>query len=562
MRKLSVGEIASKGIALGKLFHVDKIEIVPSLKSISDEEKERERSRFVESLKLVSESLKHIAEIDEIFTAHLEILEDPILRESVLSIINTQNKNAELALAITQNEICNYISKIEDEYLKERASDIKDICSRIMKAMKGISDNPFGNIDSETIVFAENLAPSDTAMMDFSRVCGLITKFGGMTSHVSIIARSKGVPAIIGLGEDFSSLKNGEFAILDGFNKEIIINPEKEIINTFKKKALQYSKFKGGLLQAKGLKSVTKDNREVNVFANVGSVDEIESAMKCSAMGIGLYRTEFLFMQSKNHFPDEEFQFKAYKNAAESCKGKSLTIRTLDIGGDKSLPYFPMNKEDNPFLGWRAIRISLRKTDLFRTQLRALLRASAYGDIKIMFPMIISLEEFRTAKALIVESKEELRKEGQDFNDKIEIGVMIETPASVFLAEDLAKEADFFSIGTNDLIQYILVVDRTNQQVAHLGNAFHPSVIRSLKIVIDAANKYGKPVGMCGELAGNIQAVELLIGMGLFEFSVSPSIIPEFKQKIRNISFREAKELAAKVNCKNTLNEVISTLKL
>lgn len=556
MHKITVQTTGSKGIALGEAFVVKQIASDFSNRLIAHDEKSLEKTRFSDAIEEASRQIGELAKTSDIFTAHLEIVNDDTLKDSVLSKINSENKNAEHALEEAKDEICSLFSDIDDEYLRERVTDIKDVCSRIIKVLKGVTSNPFETIEKEVIILADDLTPSDTALMDFTKVRGLITRFGGVTSHVCIIAKNKGIPAIIGVGNDFPMPESGDFLILDGLDDEIIVNPDEDTIARYQTKASGYLQQKEALLEFKNMEAETTDGHKVHVMANASSVEEIISALQCGASGIGLFRSEFLYMQSTASFPDEETQFAAYKGAAEACQGKQIIIRTLDIGGDKSLPYFPFDKEENPFLGWRAIRICLDRTDIFRTQLRALLRASAFGEVKIMLPMIISVEELRAARAMVESCKLELGKEGLAFNENIETGVMIETPAAVFIAEELARESDFFSIGTNDLTQYTLAADRLNPKVSGLYNPFHPAVLRSIKMVADAATRHGKPIGMCGEMAGNPKAVNALLGMGLTSFSVTASDISEIKQQIRNAAFAQTQKLAEAVCKKSTCAEI------
>lgn len=560
MQRITVKTTASKGVALGEAFVVKQIVPDFSDRLIAYDEKNQEETRFSDAIEEAIRQIGELAKTSDIFAAHLEIVNDDIMKDSVLSKINNENKNAEHALEEAKDEICSLFADIDDEYLRERVTDIKDVCSRIMKVLKGVTSNPFETIGKEVIIVADDLTPSDTALMDFTKVRGLITRFGGVTSHVCIIAKNKGIPAIVGAGKDFPMPVSGDFVILDGLNDEIIVNPDKETIAHYQAKASGYLQQKEALLKYKNLEAETTDGHKVHIMANVTSVEEIITAMQGGASGIGLFRSEFLYMQSTTSFPDEETQFTAYKDAAEACQGKQIIIRTLDIGGDKSLPYFQFDKEENPFLGWRAIRVCLDRTDVFRTQLRALLRASAFGSIKIMFPMIISVEELRAAKAMVESCKLELRKEGFAFNQTIETGVMIETPAAVFIAEELSQESDFFSIGTNDLTQYTLATDRLNPKVSGLYNPFHPAVLRSIKLVADAANRHGKPIGMCGEMAGNPRAVKVLLGMGLTSFSVTASDISEIKQQVRNAAFAQTPKLAEAVCQKSTCAEILTLL--
>lgn len=559
MKKLSVNMVGSGGIAAGRLHVVEKHRKSISPKLIANEEKEAEVSRFFGAFCTSENQLSDLAQSSEIFAAHLEILRDPVLSESVVDKIECENKNAEYALEETGNELSLLFESVDDEYIRARAVDVSDVCLRILQQLQGEDENPFAGLNEDVIVVADELLPSDTALMDFSRVRGLITRLGGVTSHVCIIARSKGIPAIVGLGDCFSDLSGANYGIIDGEKNEIILDPDTETIEFYQDKLRSQQKQKEQANHSLPLETRTNDGYSIALYANAGSVEEVASAISCGACGIGLFRSEFLFMLGRNRFPDEECQFRVYRDATLACKGRSITIRTLDIGGDKSLPYFPIHGEDNPFLGWRALRISLERKDIFRIQLRALLRASAFGALKIMFPMIISVEEFMDAKALVEKCKEELREEGKSFNEKIEIGMMIETPAAVFMAEDLAREADFFSIGTNDLVQYILAVDRLNEKVSRLYNPFHPAVLRSIKMVTQAASKQAKPVGICGELAGDSQAVMLLIGLGLTSLSMSAGSLSEISEQVSFISYKHAKAKAVEV-CRAGTSEQVNAL--
>lgn len=556
MRQITVNKPASKGIVMGKAFIAIQQKLTADQKLIKDDEKETELSRFKNAVEEASKQIGVLAETNEIFAAHLEVAGDVFLHESVEAKINDENKNAELALEESKDEISAMFDCMDDEYLKERASDIKDVCKRILGILKGISLNPFADINGEVIVVANDLAPSDTAVMDFNKVLGFITEVGGVTSHVCIMARSMGIPALVGVTDFISNLKGDEFLILDGISGSIFIDPDETTISEYKLKAEEHKKMEEELQKLNGLPAETKDGRKVELFANVGNVTDVENAMKKGAEGIGLFRSEFLYMESKGSFPSEQSQFEVYKKAIVACEGKSMIIRTLDIGGDKELSYYEFEKEENPFLGWRAIRICLEMKDVFKAQLRALLRASAFGDIRIMIPMIISVEEFRASKAVLLECMAELKAEGIAYNEKIELGIMIETPAAVIIAEDLAKEVDFFSIGTNDLTQYVLAVDRGNQRIAQMYNSFHPAVLRSIKKVIDAGHKYGKMVGMCGEFASDEKAMPILLGMGLDEFSMAANDIAGIRYKVRNQSYEQAQKLANEVCQKATYDEI------
>lgn len=560
MQKISVINHDSKGIAIGKVFLLKK-EWADSVEQlIPDHGKKAEEERFKAALNEATLQTVKMAAADPIFAAHFEIMQDETLRDQVISGIRIGNKCAEWSLREAGDELCAAFEEIEDAYLKERAADVRDVVNRILHVLKGEIRNPFENLENNTIVVAGELFPSDTARMDFSKVKGLITGKGGTTGHVCIIARNRGIPALTGLGDDILKLHDGDRVIIDGDNGEIIVNPDESTLVLYSKRTETNIRLKMELQGLKEIPAITTDGHRIDLMANASGVGEVALAMDQGAAGIGLFRTEFLFLQSKDSFPDEETQFREYKNAAEICGNNPLIIRTLDIGGDKSLPYFSPGFEENPFLGWRAIRISLSVTEVFRIQLRALLRASAFGNIKIMFPMIISLEEWSQAKSWVEKCKNELRNENLPFNEAIELGVMVETPAAVMMAGELAGETGFMSLGTNDLTQYTLAVDRLNSRVQALYNPLHPAVIRSIRMVADASAACGKPVGICGELAGNPKALKLLLGLGLSKLSISPADIPEIKYLIRKTSMDEARKLAGQIAGASNIHDIRTLL--
>lgn len=554
MKKFTVSKAASKGIVMGKAFIAVQEKLEADTRIIKDSEKDIELAKFKKAVKDSVAEIKVLAEDSEIFAAHLDVAEDAVLADSVETKINDENKNAQLALEEAVAEIVTMFESLDDEYLRERAADIKDVGKRMMCKLKGVKSNPFEGIEEEVIVIAEDLAPSDTANMDFKFIKGFITEAGGVTSHVAIMARSMEIPAFVGVADFRSNITNKDYIILDAIGNEIIVNPDEDTKAEYLKKAEDYKKMKAELESMNDLPATTLDGRTVELFANVGSIADVENAVSRGAEGIGLFRSEFLYMENTK-FPTEQEQFDTYKKAIETIK-HPMIIRTLDIGGDKELSYYEFDKEENPFLGWRAIRISLDLKDVFKTQLRAILRASAYGDVRIMYPMIISVEEFRAANEVLQECKEELRKDNIPFNDSIQTGIMIETPAGVICAEDLAKEVDFFSIGTNDLTQYLLAVDRGNQKIAKMYNSFHPAVLRAISKVIEAGHKYGKMVGMCGEFASDEKALPILLGMGLDEFSMAATEIAASRYKVRNLKYEDCKELAKAVCSKSTIAEI------
>lgn len=555
---------ASPGIAIGEAIvkrtqeiTIEKREIENIYKEIQRLNEAREKSRK-EIEALYQQTLKSMGGKEaSIFNAHLMILDDPEVLGQVENEIKGNRLNTEWALKEVTDRFISIFESIEDEYLKERVSDLKDVTSRIQKILLGIGTTDFSNLQHEAIIVAEDITPSDTAQMDKRRVLGFITEVGGRTSHSAIMARTMEIPAVVGVENITSKVKDGDIIILDGEEGHIIINPDKALLDAYMKKKKEYDAFNMEVSKLKGEKTITKDGFEVELVANIGTPKDLEGVLKNAAEGVGLYRTEFLYMD-RDKLPTEEEQFDAYKTVAEGLKGMPVIIRTLDIGGDKDLPYLQLPKEMNPFLGYRAIRLCLDKVDIFKTQLRALLRASAYGNIKIMFPMISSIEELREAKGILEEVKEELRTKDICFNQELEVGIMVEIPSVAVMADTFAKEVDFFSIGTNDLIQYTVAVDRGSSKISHLYNHFHPAVLRLIKQVIDSGHKEGIWVGMCGEAAGDPKLIPILIGMSLEEFSMSPSSILRSRWIINNITQEKMKILADEVINLSSSKEVES----
>jgi phosphoenolpyruvate-protein phosphotransferase len=546
MKTITVERIASRGIAMGKAYVVKRPEIVLDTAAILPEQTDEEIARFDRAVELAKSQLKPLAESSKIFAAHLELATDFALRDGVMTKIRHEKRNVEAALSETVASFVQIFESMEDEYMRERAVDIKDVLRRILLALKGVCDTAISDIREQVIVVAADLTPSDTACMNLDYVLGFVTEEGGVTGHVSIMARSLNLPAIVGVEGIMSGVNDGDYLIMDAVEGSIIINPTDGAIREYQHKKQAYDKRWQELTKMSALPPETSDGKRVSLCANVGSVEDVKNALPYNIDGVGLFRTEFLYMDN-THFPSEEEQFAAYKAAAELLSGRELTIRTLDIGGDKKLKYYEFDYEENPFLGWRAIRISLSMEDVFKAQLRALLRASAFGRIRIMFPMIISIEELEEAKCVLENCKQELRGKGKAFDEHLEVGMMIETPASVILIDDFAARVDFFSIGTNDLTQYTLAVDRGNKKVADIYDPFHPAVLRSIKKTIDAGHAAGIKVGMCGEFAGDPKAQKLLLGMGLDEFSMSASAIPESRYAIRAMSYLDAQQLAERV---------------
>lgn len=553
MEEIRVEQGTSKGIAVGKAFLVKAPDLTAERREITAQEAEREKTAFRHAVEKTREDLRPLARENAVFAAHLDMAEDETLIDGVEEKIS-EGKCAQWALELQMEETCGLLESLEDAYLRERAADVRDVCRRIMAFLKGTREDPFQDIREEVILFAEELSPSDTAKMDFRYVKGMVTAKGGSTSHVAILTRSLEIPAFFGMEDILEKVAAGEEVILDGDEGILILSPDDMTRRVYQEKQAAQRELKQKLKEMNRLPAVTTDGRRVHLYANVGSLKDIELAKKHGAEGIGLFRSEFLYMES-SRFPTEQEQFEVYRKAAETMK-KTVTIRTLDIGGDKALPYYQFEKEENPFLGWRAIRFCLDMRDVFKTQLKAILRAAAYGEIRIMYPMIVSVEEFRKANQLLEECKRELKERGVLFRESISTGIMVETPAAVLVAEELAKEVDFFSIGTNDLTQYILAADRGNQKLTKLYDPFHPAVLRAVAKVIAAGHKEGKEVGMCGEFAGEERAVPLLIGMGLDECSMVSASIGAVRYQIRGLSAENAKHLAERVLAAGTAKEV------
>ena len=545
---------ASPGIVFGKALVLKEEKIIIDNQKISDDQIETEIARFYEGRTAALEQLSSIRDralksLGEdkaaIFEGHLMILEDEELEEEIIDYIRSHKANAAAAAGKIIDQQVEMLSEIDDEYLKERAGDIRDIGNRLLKNILGMHIVDLGDINEEAILVAYDLTPSETAQLNLDKVLGFITDIGGRTSHTSIMARSLELPAIVGTNNVTEKVNSGDYLILDAVNNAVYVNPTQDQIDALKAQQAQLAEEKAELAKLKDLPALTLDGHRVDVVANIGTIRDCEGADRNGAEGVGLYRTEFLFMD-RDSLPSEEEQFQAYKEVVEAMNGRIVVLRTMDIGGDKELPYLDLPKEMNPFLGWRAIRIAMDRREILHAQLRAVLRASAFGNLAVMFPMIISVEEIRELKAVIAKLKQELRDEGKAFDENIQIGVMVETPSAAVNAKFLAKEVDFFSIGTNDLTQYTLAVDRGNEMISHLYNPMSPSVLGLIKQVIDASHAEGKWTGMCGELAGDERATLLLLGMGLDEFSMSAISVPRIKKLIRNVNFADATALADK----------------
>ena len=550
------GIAASSGIAIGKVFKLESpvISVTNALKGSVEEEKARFTSaleKTVSDINLVKERASANLSEEElaIFDAHLMMAQDPEYASQIVDMIGEGNSADYSCKTVSDNMIAMFES-MDNDYFRERAADIKDVSYRLLCNILGLQIPDLTAINEEVIIVAHDLTPSDTASLNKTYTLGFCTAVGGRTSHSAIMARSLEIPAVVGTGNILESCNNGDMMILDAIDGLAIINPDEEELVAYKAKREAFLAEKEALKVLVHQKSVTVDGHEVELAGNIGGPNDVEGVLNNGGEGVGLFRTEFLYMNSTVDFPTEEEQFEAYKAVLEGMKGKKVVVRTLDIGGDKKLDYFSFPEEMNPFLGYRAIRFCLDRTDVFRTQLRALIRASVYGRLFIMFPMIATIQEFLDAKAIFEEEKAKLVSEGVAVAEKIEVGMMVEIPASAVLADQFAKHADFFSIGTNDLIQYSMAADRMSEKVSYLYQPLNPSILRLVKMTIEGAHKNGKWVGMCGEMAGDAMAAPLLLGLGLDEFSMSATSILRARKIINGLSYEEMKELSAKaVEC-------------
>lgn len=535
----------SSGIAIGKVYRYNSPKMNIEKQYIVDID--REISKLNKGMEVIRKEIEGLYDIAlesmgkasaEIFSAHLMILEDPELYKAITERIQDERVNCEWALIEVSRHYISLFDDIEDEYLKARVIDIKDVTSRLLRCILNIKSADLSQIEKDSIIIAEDLTPTDTIKMNRDNVAGFITELGGKTSHTSIISRLFEIPAIVGVKDILNIAKDGDIIAMDGATGEFIINPSQEDLRVFDKRLADLDLDKKTRLSMKGLKTVSLDGYKVDLSGNIGSHKEIDHVLENDGEGVGLFRTEFLFMD-RYRCPTEAEQFLAYKEAAKKLGDKPLIIRTLDIGGDKDVFYLNLPKEMNPFLGYRAIRLCLDQEDMFKVQLRAILRASAFGNVKVMFPMISSIKELREAKALVENIKKELKEEKIPFNEKMEVGIMVEVPAVAIQARSFAKEVDFFSIGTNDLIQYTLAVDRGNQSISQLYNQYHPAVLDLIRYTIESGHKEGIWVGMCGEVAGDEKLIPLLLAMGIDELSMSPSSILKARHIIRNTSKEE-----------------------
>jgi phosphoenolpyruvate-protein phosphotransferase (PTS system enzyme I) len=565
--KMLKGIAASRGIAIAKAYRLIEPDLSIVKKMVEDVEEELKRFQMaLESSKTELEDIREKAQVElgadkaDIFEAHLLVLSDPEFVSPIGDKIKLEKVNAEYALKEVADRFITMFEQMDNEYLKERKADFRDVSKRILSHLLGVQMVKSSMILEEAIIVAEDLTPSDTAQLNRTFVKGFTTNVGGMTSHSAIMAHSMGIPAVVGTKMATTEIQHGDLIIVDGIKGEVHINPTREVIAKFEKKQVRFEEKKAKWAKLINERTITSDGHYVELAANIGMSEDLESVINNGGEAIGLYRTEYLYM-GRNELPSEEEQFNSYKAVLEGMDGKPVVVRTLDIGGDKDLPYLNLPKELNPFLGFRAIRLCLEEQDLFRTQLRSLLRASTYGNLKIMFPMIANLDEFRVAKAIIEAEKKDLLDKGIEVSDKIELGIMVEIPSTVIMADLFAKEVDFFSIGTNDLIQYTMAADRMNESVSYLYQPYHPAILRFIKMVIDAAHTEGKWVGLCGEMAGDEIAIPLLLGMGLDKFSMSATSILKVRSQLLHLSKKEMEILVARTLQMGTSKEVIEAIK-
>ncbi|WP_106768425.1 phosphoenolpyruvate--protein phosphotransferase [Paenibacillus faecalis] len=561
------GIAASAGIAIARAFTLEHPDYTVTTQKAEDAGKEVARlESALDKSRAELEAIKERTRQElgekkaEIFESHLLILDDPELITPVKDKIASEAVTAEYALNETAEQFIEMFQNMKSAYLQERAADMRDVTKRILKHLLGLNYVSPSEINEEVIVIAEDLTPSDTAQLNRQYVKGFATNIGGRTSHSAIMARSLEIPAVVGTKNVLSLVKNGDLVIVDGLEGNVLINPSEATVAEYRNKQEAYAKQVEEWKKLRSEPTVSKDGVQVELAANIGTPNDVAGVLENGGEGVGLYRTEFLYM-GREKLPSEEIQYNAYKTVLEKMEGKPVVVRTLDIGGDKELPYLDLPKEMNPFLGFRAVRLCLERQDIFRTQLRALLRASVHGDLRIMFPMIATLGEFREAKALLEEEKSKLVSEGIAVSDNIQLGIMVEIPSTAVMADQFAKEVDFFSIGTNDLIQYTMAADRMNERVSYLYQPYNPAILRLVKMVIDAAHREGRWAGMCGEMAGDPVAIPLLLGLGLDEFSMSATSILPARSQISRLSRAEMQELAAKALEMRTAEEVVDLVK-
>ncbi|MDR5602497.1 phosphoenolpyruvate--protein phosphotransferase [Staphylococcus coagulans] len=567
MSNIIKGIAASDGVAIAKAYLLVEPDL--SFSQETTDQPEQEIHKFNDALKNSKIELTKIrnnaeeqlgADKAAIFDAHLLVLDDPELINPIEEKIKNDKASAPHALTEVSQNFITIFESMDNEYMKERAADIRDVSKRVLAHLLGVElPNP-SIIDESVVIVGHDLTPSDTAQLNKQYVQGFVTNIGGRTSHSAIMSRSLEIPAVVGTKSITESVEQGDMVIIDGLTGDVIIDPTEDELKAYQHKRESFFADREALKQLRDEPSKTKDGQHVELAANIGTPNDLPGVKDNGAEGIGLYRTEFLYM-GRDTMPSEDEQFEAYKKVLQEMNGKRVVVRTLDIGGDKELPYLNLPKEMNPFLGYRAIRLCLDQPEIFRPQLRALLRASTYGKLNIMFPMVATIKEFRDAKALLLEEKENLKQEGVEVSDDIELGIMVEIPSTAALADVFAKEVDFFSIGTNDLIQYTMAADRMSERVSYLYQPYNPSILRLVKQVIEASHKEGKWTGMCGEMAGDETAIPLLIGLGLDEFSMSATSILKARRQIKNLSQTEMTQLADRaINCA-TVDEVVDLVK-
>ncbi|MBC5637828.1 phosphoenolpyruvate--protein phosphotransferase [Ornithinibacillus sp. BX22] len=561
------GIAASSGIAIAKAYQLVTPDLTYTAETVDNPESEIKRLEDAleiskqELEKIKAHTLKELGEEHaEIFSAHLLVLGDPELINPIKDKIKNEKLSAEAALDEVAKMFIEMFESMDNEYMRERAADIRDVTKRVLAHLLGVSFPNPALIDEEAIVIAGDLTPSDTAQLNRQFVKGFATDIGGRTSHSAIMARSLEIPAVVGTKEVTKTISQGDIVIIDGIDGNVIVNPTEEQIKEYEAKSESFKKQQALWAELKDEPTFTSDGEQVELVANIGTPEDVTGVINNGGEGVGLYRTEFLYM-GKSDLPSEDEQYEAYKSVLEQMGDKPVVVRTLDVGGDKELPYLDLPKELNPFLGYRAIRFCLENEHVFRPQLRALLRASVYGNLKIMFPMIATLEEFRKAKAILLEEKDNLKNEGHDVSDNIEVGIMVEIPSTAVIAKQFAKEVDFFSIGTNDLIQYTMAADRMNEQVSYLYQPYHPAILNLINNVIEAAHSEGKWTGMCGEMAGDPIAIPILLGLGLDEFSMSATSILPARTQLKGISRKEMASYKDKLLTMSTAEEVVAFIK-
>lgn len=561
------GIAGSEGIGIGKVVLIEEHDLTVEKKSVTDTDAELKRlqdaiEKFVSITNEMADKMeKTVGEQDaDILRGHIIMLQDPMIEEQISALMISEKISAEMALEQVLDQTAEMFAAVPDELIQQRATDLMDIKSRMLKILMGIEEVDISQVPENTVLVARDLTPSMTAGINPANIAGILTEVGGRTSHSAILARAMEIPAVLSIEGICGIVKNGDTVVLDGSKGEAIVNPDEATVKEFEKKFADYAAEKELLKAYKGKPSQTKDGVKVELVSNIGKPEDADKVVECDGEGIGLFRTEFLFMD-RDSVPTEEEQFEAYKKVAETMKGKPVIIRTLDIGGDKSIPYLGLETEENPFLGFRAIRFCLKRRDIYEVQLRALLRASSFGDIKIMVPLVTGVDELRAVKVILEDIKRQLDKDGIAYNKDVKVGVMMETPAACMMADALAKEADFFSIGTNDLTGYTMAVDRGNAKVAYLYSTYNPAVLRAIKRIIECGKAEGIMVGMCGEAAADPKLIPLLLAFGLDEFSVSATSVLKTRKTISDCNIDECKALAEKVMKCVTEEEVLELLK-